>query len=411
MSEIFRKKVLDSKTSDAQFHGSPTSRMPSSWSYISALLVAFVIVAAVFSTISTIPRTERVRGMLQYEAADVVVFPVSDGVVYSCDVSNGENVVQGQILATIRAEQFLQRGSPLYERELENINQERDLVRDRKQAARDKLADDLKAIELELSKYRNLIADNERSLQLLRIRHETAQERASDAETFFEEGLIPKTDLYELRERKLVIEQSIIQVETDLGSFNSDVEALMVQQSRMKAATREELVSFDQQLNQISANKLRIQSDSGYSLRAPKSGIITNSTCKIGNTASPNASIMSIVPSDSYLIAELFVPSTSITFIEPGQLVKLRYDALPHQKYGTYSGEISEVAATIFPQSNLDQSQQASSSLYRVRVALDQQQIVFQDSRIELRPGMEFSAQIVLEERKVIELVFAAFGV
>ena len=56
---------------------------------------------------------------------------------------------------------------------------------------------------------------------------------------------------------------------------------------------------------------------------------------------------MEIIPEDSVLEADLFVPARAIGFIEPGQDVRILYDAFPYQHFGSYHGHVTNVSQTI----------------------------------------------------------------
>ena len=54
--------------------------------------------------------------------------------------------------------------------------------------------------------------------------------------------------------------------------------------------------------------------------------------------------LLSIIPTGSDLEAQLFAPSQAIGFIKAGQLVRMRYNAFPYQKFGHYEGEVANIS-------------------------------------------------------------------
>ena len=110
-----------------------------------------------------------------------------------------------------------------------------------------------------------------------------------------------------------------------------------------------------------------------------------------------------ILPEQSVLIAEVYLPSRAIGFVESGQKVKLQYDAFPYQKFGVALGEVSQVAnAAQLPQ-ELGIATQAQEPLYRVGIELEQQYVEAFSKRVSLQPGMALTADIVLENRRLLE--------
>ena len=105
----------------------------------------------------------------------------------------------------------------------------------------------------------------------------------------------------------------------------------------------------------------------------------------------------------SNLIAELYLPSRAIAFVEPGQLVKLQYDALPYQKFGVAEGNVLRVSSTSLLPQELGVLTQNPEPLYRVEVGLSAQAVEAFGKDIPLQSGMELTADIVLEDRKLME--------
>ena len=69
------------------------------------------------------------------------------------------------------------------------------------------------------------------------------------------------------------------------------------------------------------------------SLRAPQDGIVKQlATHTVGTVVQPGTILASLVPSDSRLQAEVWLPNQDIGFIHEGQAVKLKLAAYPFQK-------------------------------------------------------------------------------
>lgn len=64
-------------------------------------------------------------------------------------------------------------------------------------------------------------------------------------------------------------------------------------------------------------------------LRAPIAGRVTALTARVGQPPSPQSQLMAIAPIGAKLRAELAVPSAAISFVKPGQEVRLTIDAFP----------------------------------------------------------------------------------
>jgi membrane fusion protein len=103
------------------------------------------------------------------------------------------------------------------------------------------------------------------------------------------------------------------------------------------------------------------------------------------------------------LQAELLVPTRAIGFVQPGQEVKILYDAFPYQHFGTYGGRVIKVAQTILTSSDISAPVELREPVYKVIVALDQVDIDVHSRRIPLQADMRLSAQIILNHRSLIK--------
>ena len=79
------------------------------------------------------------------------------------------------------------------------------------------------------------------------------------------------------------------------------------------------------------------------------------------------------------------------------------YDAYPYQKFGIARGEVRSVAAVAQRPDEIGIVTESPELLYRVRVAPDASTVKAFGSEHALQPGMELSADVVLEDRRLID--------
>lgn len=70
---------------------------------------------------------------------------------------------------------------------------------------------------------------------------------------------------------------------------------------------------------------------SEQTIRASKSGYISTINVDIGQQVEPSKLLLSIVPEQTELVANLYIPSKAVGFIKPKDKVVLRYQAYPYQ--------------------------------------------------------------------------------
>jgi membrane fusion protein len=93
-------------------------------------------------------------------------------------------------------------------------------------------------------------------------------------------------------------------------------------------------------------------------------------------------------------------------FVQPGQVVRLRYEAYPYQKFGTQQGHVlavsrSPLGAPELAALSLPAQAPGSEPLFRITVGLDAP-----IRTMPLGPGLRLQADVLLERRRLIEWLF-----
>jgi len=151
-------------------------------------------------------------------------------------------------------------------------------------------------------------------------------------------------------------------------------------------------------------------------LRAPQDGVVKDlATHTIGTVTSPGTILMTLVPKDEILRAEVWVRNDDIGFVREKQTAKVKLAAFTFQKYGMLEGEVAHVSADAADaQANAGTSSVqaqpkggAEPLAYRTLVNLPRQYLEADGERYTLSPGMQVSAEIHLGTRTVLEYLLS----
>jgi membrane fusion protein len=115
---------------------------------------------------------------------------------------------------------------------------------------------------------------------------------------------------------------------------------------------------------------------------------------------------MTIVPEGAEMVAVLYVPSRGIGFLQPGQEVRLRYDAFPFQRFGAANARVKSISQTVLRPEEVNAAVQLQEPAYTVVTILDDQQMAAYGKTYSLHPGMALTADIVAEERSFAAWLF-----
>src|SRR5258706_11306134 len=141
-------------------------------------------------------------------------------------------------------------------------------------------------------------------------------------------------------------------------------------------------------------------------LRASQDGVVKDlATHTIGTVTSPGTILMTLVPKDEILRAEVWVKNDDIGFVREGQQAKLKLAAFTFQKYGMLDGAVAHVSAdAVEPPAGgaAAPAKGAEPAAYRALVNLRTQVLEADGERHRLAPGMQVSAEIHLGTRTVL---------
>jgi membrane fusion protein len=153
----------------------------------------------------------------------------------------------------------------------------------------------------------------------------------------------------------------------------------------------------------------RLQRDAAESVTvvAPVDGVVATRVSRQGQAVQQGQPLLTLLPGDGHLEAELLVPSRAIGFVEPGDQVLLRYQAYPWQKFGHQAGRVVRISRSALTPAELGAlAGAAGPPAYRVTVALARQSVTAYGHEEMLKPGLVLEADILGESRRLAEWLF-----
>jgi hemolysin D len=223
--------------------------------------------------------------------------------------------------------------------------------------------------------------------------------------------------------------RSRIETEQELQAQTQNVESLKATIAQSSKRIAQITSNYQQQLHNE-----RIDAESQYSklnqelakntykhglleLKAPQAGIVKDlATHTQGTVVSPGTVLLTLVPHNEPLLAEVWVSNIDSGFVEVDQKVKIKLEAYPFQKYGMLDGVVRHVTydatdknadASSDRKPPPDSANAPASLSYRALVALNSSQLEAQGLRYKLTPGMQVAAEIHLGNRSVIEYLLS----
>lgn len=149
-------------------------------------------------------------------------------------------------------------------------------------------------------------------------------------------------------------------------------------------------------------------------LKAPQDGIIKDlATTTVGAVVQPGTVVMTLVPQDEQLYADVSVKNEDVGFVQIGQSAQIKLAAYPFQKYGMLRGQVTRISADategIPNNGKTDQNAAPIGALtYKARIKLNRQLLTGpQRNNLPLAPGMQVVAEIHQGRRTVLEYLLS----
>ncbi len=197
--------------------------------------------------------------------------------------------------------------------------------------------------------------------------------------------------------------------------------------SNYKAELQKELAEIRAKIAQLQPSMDKTAYKEGLmELKAPQDGVIKDlATTTIGAVVQPGTVILTLVPKDEKLYADVQIKNEDVGFVQVGQKAQIKLATYPFQRYGMLTGKVVHLSADATEtgknttQNNAgsnnsnsgttDNSNIASTvATYKARVQLDKQVLVdAQGNRLLIAPGMQVVAEINQGKRTVLEYLLS----
>jgi membrane fusion protein len=382
--------------------GAALKARPLSFPVLTALAVGAASAVILFGCWGQYTRKTRVVGYLAPNTGLIKVFAPTVGTLIDKRVSEGQHVHRGEVLFVLSTDQASSRDPQVQASTSERLLEQ--LVRAQREREAQAHVEDTEAqarrqrvhsIMLELSQL-------DAGVEVQKARTESARSAADRYKELFDRRLITRLDVeraeadaLEQLARLHDMERSHTALERELQGAQQEVAAnQFATEKRLSELERQEL-TLEQQLSESDSHRVQV-------ITAPADGIVTAITGERGLTTNPQLALLAIVPSDAKLQARLLAPSRAIGTVRVGDRVSLRYQAFPYERYGVFSGVITEISKTLLAPEEFDGPVKVSEPAYRVTVALADPSVRAGDKTLALQPGMQLDADILLERRRLI---------
>jgi membrane fusion protein len=402
---LFRQEVIAFQQQNRQWGRvvplQPLSTQLMVWSVISA---AAAIIAFLF--VAQYARKETATGYLAPAAGSARVFAQQPGTVSAVFVQQGDSVRKGQPLLAVVTGQFAANGEDVNASVLETLNKLKQGLISQIQEETTRTASEQERLAAQIREHEAVLAQLDAQTGVQRQRIAIMQKSFEAGAQLRPQGLVSDVDQRHREEALLDQQQGMITLLQQMTTRRGQLAEARFNLEQLPAVQGEKIQSLRNELSSAEQRIAEVNGRSAYIVRAPIGGRVSLLQASEGQPADPRRMQLEILPADSPLQAELFIPARAIGFVEVGQDVRLLFDAFPYQRFGTYHGKIVKVSQTVLLDSDVSGPVKLQEPAYAATVALDRPDITTAHGKtIPLQPDMSLRADIILEKRTLVDWI------
>lgn len=400
-NSLFRREAVEHQRT--RLWGGVILTQPVATKVAAMVAGAMAVLLVTFLILGDYTRKEKVRGYLVPESGLVQIYPDQPGTVTDILVESGDAVAAGDILARITTDKSMANGSDMSALLLEVLKSQKALVTQRTDRARMLMKDRREHLEERIENVKAQIArlEDQRAVQSERL--ELARDRYLALESLRKEELMSESDYQDRYQLFLDERLSYERIEHSLLTEQSELRSLEFELASLADETEEKVDQLQTEKARLDQQIIRLEGDSSYTLQAAIAGTVTSMQLGRGQTVTARRPVMAILPEGQVLEADLFVPTRAIGFLSEGLPVDIRYDAFPYQRFGSYSGEVMQVARTVLSPEDVSGPLRIQEPVYRSRVKLDHDGVAAYGKTFPLQAGMMFEAHVRLDKRPLYQ--------
>ena len=234
------------------------------------------------------------------------------------------------------------------------------------------------------------------------------------------DGFISRLAMLDKTRERIEKEQELKAQTHQVASLRASIE-----QSRKRLA--QNTSTYRQQLqnerSEANGQRLKLEQESGkqayrrelLELRAPQDGIVKDlATHTAGTVVSPGTILLTLVPRNDPVKAEVWVTNEDAGWVEVNQAVKIKLAAFPFNKYGMVNGHVETIspdAAELPDTRERDRKDTRTHVMppsgFRTLVVLDSPYLERDGKQFRVSAGMVVSAEVNLGSRTVMEYLLS----
>lgn len=331
------------------------------------------------------------------------VFLNRSGVVGDLLVEEGSKVNAGDGLAKIINSQSLSSGVELSDILVDELEKQKVTLSEELRVIYQIQENDINQISLKLAQLEDSLNVIKKIKLTVQKKLELKERLFTNNKELYERGYISKINLFDSHEEYLNIRESMDGLDREILDLVAKIADFEVKKNSIPNEVELKRISIERRISEINMQILELKNKYEFIVKAPESGTVTAIQAYTGTNINNNVPLLSIIPEDSILEIEMLLPTRSAGFIQIGDPVRIRFDAFPYQKFGSIKGEVTKIDKALLLPTDQMLPIRLEEASYKVSAKLEKQEIVAYDKSFSLKVGMIAEADIILENRSLLD--------
>jgi membrane fusion protein len=399
---LFREEAIESQ--NARLDGNVLITQSLAFRNFALFFTLVCILIISFMTFGSYTRKVTVPGYLEPKTGLSKVYPTRSGRISSLWVADGDVVKKGDHLAKVIIDSVSDSGGYAYQAMADELTHAIEALAIRRQTIIEDYNLEKSRLKFEINTSVEQLNALLKNQQLLIEKNKIIDNKLSSLNTLQKTGSISHTQYKNQELEALDSELALNEVTKSINESRHILHESKIKLKGLPLKHKTEISDIDQKISELRRQLTDTNIRHAYTIIAPVDGVVSALSYRLGDNLSAEFPLLTILPESYELQARIYLPSSSISFVHIDQDIKIQYQALPVQRFGTYSGRITHISSSpINPQDVKNAPYNFNEPVYLVTAEISDQKIMVKDSVFPIVPGMTISISLLAESQTIFQ--------
>lgn len=401
MSSLFRDEAVAHQHRVPE--GQPLEAGVPGWRWILALVAGAALAAVAVLALMRFDERLRAEGVVEPRGGMLVVPAPMDGTVLALAIEAGEQVAAGTLL--------LQLAGAVLEPELAQSREQRVATLEREiadlrllQDSRTRSSEATRGmLQTQRARLRESQQQVEVEIELQARRVALAEQELPEMRALGARGLISAIQVRAAESQALELRMQSARLERERTAQLHESERIDREIAELGDRGRADGIELQQRIAALQEERAQLARSGQIGVHAPLAGQVATLLVLPGQSVVRGEPLLALASQADDLVVSLRIPAGSPARIDVGAPVVMRSPAFPAARYGYLHGEVLTVSGATVAASHTRAGGPwpgGDEAAFDVRVDLEPA-----PAGIRLRPGMRVDADIILQRRRVLDLL------